>query len=636
MTRSPLSLAVKRGLTFLTRSQNSTGSFISHSSPTITPFVEAITYNTTFANALILGALLSLPDSQAKRLCCDRLSTLLLTQKSPDWSWNYWFREGEEAKRFSYPDDLDDTFASLSGLYRWQPTLFDGKAFAAITALLVKTEVDEGGPYKTWLISPQANPIWHDVDLAVNSNIAYFLHLQDIELPKLVTLAETAIKTRLYESPYYPSAHPIIYFLSRWYRGQHIDKLMSHSIALPQETPLQCALVISSLIRLKAVDRITPAAIERLLAAQRQDGSWPAEAFCLDPALGQQQYYAGASALTTAFCLEALSLYAAAGTASAQPDHSKERLNNNEIRQQTATTSEIDSFFRQINPQLADTAAETWRRLLQGELADQITGLPYLIAQSLKQRPPDITDELLHHLSLASLYGWMTYTISDDIIDEPIKPIEKLPVALIAQRQAFRHFNLALPKAEAYKQVVIATLNEINVANHWEIQHCRFSNGTLPQPDYGDYSILAHRSLGHALSALGVLYAAGFKPTSPSFMALKDFFHHYLIVRQLNDDAHDWPIDLEKGQVNSVAALILHDQRLQNEQSLEQIFWQTTILTVCTLIEDHLRQANQALTQLQDVMKTEPLYNLLQQYQEIANKTRSERQQTIDFLSRFN
>jgi len=84
----------------------------------------------------------------------------------------------KEFKSKPYPDDLDDTFCALNALYLFDRKLISGSAYAYIIQLLTKVEKNEGGPYKTWLVSKKTSG-WDDVDIVVNSNIAYFLWLQE-------------------------------------------------------------------------------------------------------------------------------------------------------------------------------------------------------------------------------------------------------------------------------------------------------------------------------------------------------------------------------------------------------------------------------------------------------------------------
>ena len=103
----------------------------------------------------------------------------------------------------------------------------DGKALADIVKLLISAETAPGGPYQTWL-TPRKSNKWHDIDPAVNANVAYFLSLQDIALPALIQYVEDCIKHERYSSRYYFSPIPIAYFISRWYRGNKADTLAEY------------------------------------------------------------------------------------------------------------------------------------------------------------------------------------------------------------------------------------------------------------------------------------------------------------------------------------------------------------------------------------------------------------------------
>src|SRR3990167_4386977 len=90
-------------------------------------------------------------------------------QKSSSWTFNYWAKNSKEYKTLPYPDDLDDTFCTLSALCNYDKNLIDGKVLAKITRLLEQQEIRIGGPYKTWIVPTTSPKIWYDVDLVVNS-----------------------------------------------------------------------------------------------------------------------------------------------------------------------------------------------------------------------------------------------------------------------------------------------------------------------------------------------------------------------------------------------------------------------------------------------------------------------------------
>ncbi len=201
---------IDKGIGFLAKSQQKNGSFLSLSTPSKRSFKNAKKYHPTFPSSLILSCLCSLEETAGIKQIKDKLTIFLLSQKNKHWSFNYWVRNSQEAQKLPYPDDLDDTFCALSALFQHNPKLIDGSAMAKIVTLLTAVEEKEGGPYRTWLVSQDADKIWKDIDLAVNSNIAYFLLLQDISLPNIDILIESAIETKNYTSPYYPSIYPII------------------------------------------------------------------------------------------------------------------------------------------------------------------------------------------------------------------------------------------------------------------------------------------------------------------------------------------------------------------------------------------------------------------------------------------
>ena len=209
---------------FLKKQQLADGSFLSYSSPDMHDFSHAQPYRTIFTTALILSSLqhyndpISIPIKQ-------KSAHYLLSQKSDNWTFNYWQKSVPEYTQLPYPDDLDDTCCALAALQHYDAKIISGEVLAKIVHILTELEIQEGGPYKTWITQRDVDPIWQDVDVAVNSNIAYFLSLQDIELPNITGLIEQVISRKKYESPYYPTPYPIIYFISRWYTGSKKKQL---------------------------------------------------------------------------------------------------------------------------------------------------------------------------------------------------------------------------------------------------------------------------------------------------------------------------------------------------------------------------------------------------------------------------
>lgn len=190
----------EKALEYLVSAQQSDGGYLSFSSHRKDQFEPVYTYHTTFAPALILSSLChtDLPKAQTLR---NTIAAFLLKKRSKHWSFNYW-SGGEELTTRPFPDDLDDTFCALSGLWLHDSSLVDEAALAHIVKILLATESEVGGPYRTWLVSPDSPAAWLDVDIAVNANVAYFLSLAVNPLPNVTKLLERAIKEQDFHSPY--------------------------------------------------------------------------------------------------------------------------------------------------------------------------------------------------------------------------------------------------------------------------------------------------------------------------------------------------------------------------------------------------------------------------------------------------
>lgn len=634
--------AIQKSLTYITTAQQPTGNWNSLSSRTTDPFVVEKTYETTFNTSLILHSLARTPYRQQIHNCLVRGTGYLLAQRSPGWSWNYWDRTSETYRSLPYPDDLDDTSLALSTIYLNQPDALDGDCLGKVTRLLIATEQTAGGPYRTWLAPKEADTTWQDIDLAVNANIGYFLRLQGIRLPQLTAYLEQAIENEDWHSRYYPNPYPVLYYLSRGYQGRQHKKL-AHTLLEGQHedgswgTPLNTALAVLTLSELNAPIPHSSAALEYLLRSQ-VDNHWKAEAFCLDPAQGKQLYYAGSPVLTTAFCVEALASLKNNLRADVPQKGSRKILEKSAVIH-VATT------FEAQGPDIAAESQSILNRLLQGSTGHQILELPDLFRQSLKPKYQSKDPELIENLQRLSLYGWIAYTIYDDFFDNQGSPA-LLSVANISLRHLTDIFRTILPQSLGFNEYAEEVLNTMEQATTWEIRNCRFSYQSklrlsqLPQPNFEDYQRLADRSAGHALNGLAQLFAAGIQPDSPSFKQMENFFRHFLIARQLCDDAHDWQTDLRKGQLNPVANILIasypsrkrHTQLEKAWPNLEQLFWQETIETVCQEINRQCSLARKYLHQCKLIEKTDILENLIEEQELVVQTTLHRRQETLNFL----
>ncbi len=579
------------------------------------------------------------PVSQQLRV---RLAQFLLEQRSPSGSFNYWTKDGPEHTTLPYPDDLDDTFCALIGLTLHDSSLINEEVLVKTISLLLATEIQVGGPYRTWLVPQAAHKVWQDVDLAVNTNIAYFLSLVSRPLPNLTKFMEDAIKQDSLSSPYYPSEYPLIYYLSRTYRGSLQTKLlqkMRRLQKLKKLSSLENALLLTSLLRQDKMSDLSDL-VQELLTQQQSDGSWPASAFCIDPSVKGKKHFHGASVLTASFAIEALTIYQRSISQQETLREPKEQKTDvlEELRRMvTAECRTLPRYLRE------DTLAFEIK-VLESKNGLEIVGLPQAFNDSLRH-PLRNKKEFLLHLGLANLHGWTAYTIYDDFIDNEGQP-HLLSVANISMRRSLQGF-LNVQNLD-FQKYVQQTFDYIDNANAWELAQCRFvvndtkiAIGKLPS--YGNLSKLAERSLGHTLTPLAILITGGNSINSSYFRELQNFFKHYLIAKQLNDDAHDWQDDVRKGHITYVVRTLLHDLNVpMGEQSLVRLmprmqkqFWHYSLTHICKLMRRHVTLSQRALAKLEILKPQNVFVKLLEDIEVSINETESSQAQAINFLKHY-
>ena len=644
--------SINKGIDFLAKEQDRDGSFLIFFTANPKKFQQARKYRTVFSTALILQCLNTLKEDTKIKAIKRKAADFLLSQKSEHWTFNYWARQAKEFKTMPYPDDLDDTSCALAALFKHNSKIINGSVMGKFVMVLTALEEKEGGPYRTWLVKPDAEKVWKDVDLAVNSNLAYFLSLQDISLDNLNFLIEMAIDNKKYSSPYYSSEYPVIYFISRFYRGDKTQKIIDFLFSEQDkngkwDNPLNTALVVSALLNLGIAPEKLSKNISYLFKNQNK-GFWRPYPFYIDV----KKYYAGSSALTTAFCLEALQKYLT---------FSQNRKTVQKTELPTSKQTEIYNSITQLankrcslfNGDLKKQALKALSQTLKTNKDKQIVLLPYFFKTALGKRAKNISDEKLIQLGLANLYGWTAYTIYDDFLDEEGRP-ELLSAANAFLRGLTTIFNNVVPPESGFPDFFSQTMDCLDNANTWEVNHCRIrSRGKqLNVPDtlpvYGDYTKLAERSLGHALTPIAILFLLGYKEKSEEIKKVSAFFKHYIIARQLNDDAHDWEKDLKRGQIDSVGADVLRkwkeatplkQQReadiLKIMPDLQKIFWYDVIPEVCQTVLKRTELAEKSLKAISLISNPLVMTNLLKPVRYSAQKALAEREETIKFLKSY-
>lgn len=637
-----------QSLLFLAGRQKRNGGFLSLTSSDKHAFGNAKTYPTTFITANVLNCLNLLPNSSLAGSIKKEAAKFLLSQRGKFWSFNYWQRNSAEAALMPYPDDLDDTSCALAALAGFDPKLITGKALANVIKVLTMTETKPGGPYKTWLVNKKAKAVWQDVDLAVNANIAYFLSTQKTELPNLTKFFDKAIKTQKLASSYYPEIFPVIYFISRSYKGRQNKKLVRYLLTRRQPdfswgNPLDTALAVSSLINL-GFHKLNNLEKNISYLLNNFNGKfWQPYAFCIDPAKKEGPYFAGSSALTTAFCLEAMHKYL---FLQKEVRTQNVKFSPAEERVYKKIVNLAKKRFISLAPEVKKPALEILEKTIAKDDDRQIVLLPFWSKQALGEKGKSINDDQIIGLGLANLYGWMAYTIYDDFFDGEGN-ISLLPVANVGLREVTSFYTKLLGTGDNNFKIIKNILDGIEGSNAWEIRYCRgeIADKRLiiprPLPDFGNLRQLANKSLGHALGPVAIFMLLNFKHDSWQIRNLLSFFTHYLIARQLNDDAHDWLEDLRTGRVNSVGRDVLagYDRKTINfqkdERKIQKLFWEDILPRVAQNIFKHAKLARQALLNTEVIEKPDLFLHLLDKPEAAARQALEEAKKMKDFLSSY-
>jgi hypothetical protein len=621
-------------LAFIADQQAADGGFVGMASQSLTNFRSPALRPTTFYASLIMTCLHDVPGSETIR---QGIANYLLANKSDEWTWNYWQRDVAQFVSEPYPDDLDDTACALAALTQYEPALVDGAAQGHFAQTLIAQESQTGGPYNTWLHNDAA---WCDIDVAVNANIAFCLKALGVTLPALTDYIETAIVNHQLASSYYVGAIPSIYFIARWYDGPHRESL---AIALLQAlkvkaattNPLLLAMALSSACRLGA-DRPLILSLASQLRAMASGGHWQASAIYYEPPTHGKKRYAGSPALTTAFAIEALQLTFKRSS----------KANQDANRDTTAHLAGLVGLPKnRLQADLRTEYEAALQAIAQSDNDGQITAMADCIARACGEVAPDV---LRINLNLASLHGWLAYTIYDDVLDNQAKP-ERLGAANLASRKAIGYFATALPDQPAFQALVQSTFDVIDGANTWEVSHARgvITNGQLTiksLPDYGNLAPLWQRSAGHMLAMRGTLLGLGHPLYSHPQQRLSRFFKHFIIAKQLNDDAHDWEEDLSNGHLSPVVCQLLsaaptkYCQVIDLKQDLaeiQRIFWETTILAVCDDITYHLELARRALLGCGAVRYPDELLGWLDELQAAVDRAIGGRQEAKKFIDAY-
>lgn len=260
-----------------------------------------------------------------------------------------------------------------------------------------------------------------------------------------------------------------------------------------------------------------------------------------------------------------------------------------------------------------------FERLLKADASGEIRLMPQLFLSSLAV-PPRISRARLARLGAANVFFWIGGMLFDDFLDGEGRP-ERLPIATVLHRRALALYRHA-DTNPAWHKLLEDYCNQADRANAWEVTMARAAlherQIAIPVlPDYGNGWPLADRSLGHLLGPLYVLRQAGV--TRRQTVAAWEALRRYLIVRQLNDDLHDWRDDMLAGQITMVATILLEGCGIAPGTypvsdlvpRLERYFFDKGLEEVCALAYAYLADARMLLANAGIMKGRGGIYDLL-------------------------
>ena len=300
--------AVRSGLEFLRTVQRASGRLPAVAGGDRTLAGTCVEDKTPFVAAFACPALeaLACPEAEAVR---ERALGYLIDRAEPPGVWRYWRTDDQVLD-----PDLDDTACASLALRDRHLSILCGANRGAILA-----NRDEAGRFKTWL-RPAGQP--NDVDSVVNANVVAYLGPCPGTERAIGWLADLVSGDRVGGSSWYyllesaslayAMARAVAFGVSTLADAGAVlcERLLDEepSPGQPGRSVLETAMLVTAARELGVGgDALLRDAARTVRAAQRQDGSWSAEAFYCGPEPpGPRTVYFGSAALTTALCLEAL------------------------------------------------------------------------------------------------------------------------------------------------------------------------------------------------------------------------------------------------------------------------------------------------------------------------------------------
>jgi len=574
-------------------------------------FLDFAGVQSVFYTSLVLSCLNSCKKDEEAYDIKKKAVDFLLSKKDDNWKFS---------------ENLGINFYTLCALAEYDKNLFDGQVIAKILNELVSAEIKEGGPYFSFL-----NKKDDTTDLFGNTAVAYFLFLQEVELPELTNLIETAVENKNFKSRFFKSDFPVIYFISKFYKGKKVLEIIKFLEKSNPNDFFDKILVVNALLNFGCPIKKTKDELGQEFE------------------LGQNNCPNKSSLLlNTVFYLEAIEKI---DLGTKNKEGVGTFFNDNERYMIDKIMELASQRFSQFPEEFKKCATDTIKRIIDGNADKQMSLMPYYTKLALGKNADKVSDNDVTKMGLANIFFWTAFIIYDDFWDEDeLADPHILPAANLYARSFVDYFDFLLPEDTGFRTFFHKLMDNLDAANTWENIYCRAkvegSKFIIPEklPDYKNYELKYQPASGHILGPVAMLVSLGYSLNSPEVKNFILYFKNYLIAMQINDDAHDWEEDLRRGHISTVVDLLLRDLNWQKKEidlekdldELKKVFWFKTLSKAEELAVYYTKKSRQALLCIDIFEDLSPLEKFIDITENIAKKALKEQEDSVKFLQNFN
>lgn len=303
-----------------------------------------------------------------------------------------------------------------------------------------------------------------------------------------------------------------------------------------------------------------------------------------------------------------------------------------------------------FNSQFKKDALEEINKTLTRNKDKQMSLISYYLYQSIGKNLSAKSKIFLSELGLMNIFFWSAFIIYDNFWDEDEEAeTNKLPVANLFTRDYLNFYYLIFKNQPEFILFFKKIMDKLDEANNWETNYCRLKvrNNQIIIPekiiDYKNYEKKFYPAAGQIIGPIAVLNQEGYKINSPEIKLLIDYFKNYLIAMQINDDAHDWEEDLNRGHLSTVTVILIKDwlkinptKKLIDLQkdlpTLKEIFWKKTIKKAANITLKHTKKSRFFLKKMIFLKEFKYLEHFINISENIAYQALRERKRGIDLL----